>query len=394
MNTSAKAQLEAILAECLDAVLSGQETVSGCLERFPAAAAELKPLLLAGILSARLRSPEMAAEQVDTLEARLRAQMAAQPSRRRSVILLPGLQMAVGRAAAIAIITFMVVFGGSAGLVGASANTVPGDTLYTVKRFWEEIILVLTTLAGSLNELWLHFAQVRLEEVATISQQGRMTPAALTDLYTATVNAAQSAQPGDQAKVTAFMERARVTLAPLARPAEVEMLFQDVLALMTPVFDDQNRLQVPLSPLPPSFGQATLPDPTPTPTLTPVIPDTATFTPQATATLTASVTPTPTVTATWTPRFPATATTTATWTPSPTWTLTPTLTPTATWTPLPLPQVPTSDGSPVVLPTAGQTRPRATSTPAATLDVTARIRETQRAVYLTQTAGPQTTPGP
>jgi hypothetical protein len=396
VNTPANYPLETILADCLDAVLSGQASVADCLERFPEVAGELKPLLLAGILAARLRSPEMAADQVDALEARLRAQMAARTSGSRQVIILPVLQIAVGRAAAIIVIAFMVFFGGSAGLVGASANTVPGDTLYTLKRFWENLILVITTLAGSLDELWLHFAQVRLEEAVTLSQQNHLTPVALADLYTATVNAALAANPENQGRVIAFMDRAREALAPLAYPPEVADVFQDTLTLMNPVLDSESRLQTPDSLLPPHYP-AGLPGTTPTP----VIADTAPATPTPTlivatatptATLTASATLTPSATATWTPRFPATATTTPTWTPSPTWTLTATLTPSPTWTPLPLPQVPPI-GTPVLPPTAGHTAPRPTDTPVPTLDITERVRETQRSVYLTQTAGPQETPG-
>ncbi|MCB9450102.1 MAG: hypothetical protein H6672_01615 [Anaerolineaceae bacterium] len=391
MNASSDAAFQTILADCLDAVLSGQETISGCLARFPQYASELKPLLEAGVLTTRMRSPELPATQVDALEARLRAQMVAQTPHHKT-IMLPGVRLAAGRLAAIIAIAFLVFFGSSAGLVAASANTVPGDTLYSVKRFWEEIILLLTTLVGNLDELWLHFAQVRLEEVVTISEQGHLTTSALTDLYTATINAVQNATPEDQAKVMAFMEHARVTLTPLARPKELEATFTEVLALMTPVFDDQNRLQVPQLVQPPHLNTPAIPS-SPTPTATVVIVDTATWTPQPTATPTASVTRPPSATATWTPRFPETATHTPTFTMSPTWTLTPTPTPTSTWTPLPLPELPTNDGTAVLPPTAGHTNP-VSPTPGPTLDVTARMRETQRSVYLTQTAGPQDTPGP
>ncbi|MBZ0277529.1 MAG: DUF5667 domain-containing protein, partial [Anaerolineae bacterium] len=250
MKASPDNDLEFILTDCLDHVLSGQQTVTECLDRFPEYADELRPLLLTGILTARLRSPEMPAEHVDQLEARLRAQMTAQ----RRVIYLPALRLAVGRSAAIIVFIFMAFLGSSAGLVAASAQTIPGDTLYGVKRFWEEVILIVTTLIGSLDDLWLHFAQVRLEEVVSLSQQGRLTPVAFTELYRATVHAGQSVKPQDQAKMTAFMNQALVALTALPHPQETEAVFQDVVALMRPVWDNQNRLQIPQDDQPPSLA--------------------------------------------------------------------------------------------------------------------------------------------
>lgn len=387
MKASPNSDLEFILTDCLDRVLSGQQTVADCLETFPEYADELRPLLLTGILTARLRSPEMPAEHVDQLEARLREQMTAQ----RRVIYLPALRLAVGRSAAIIVFIFMAFLGSSAGLVAASAQTIPGDTLYGVKRFWEEIILIATTLIGSLDDLWLHFAQVRLEEVVSLSQQGRLTPAAFTELYRATVHAGQSVKPQDQAKMTAFMNQALVTLASLPHPQETEAVFQDVIALLNPVWDNQNQLQIPQDDQPPSL--AGMPDAvvTPLPSPTVAVTNTVFFVPTLTETPTIifSATPTDTATATWTPRFPATATRTPVPTLSPTLTLTPTPTPTATWTPLPLPQLPPGSVATPTPRTVPSGQPvQVTPSPVVTLGGTAPVRETQRSVYLTQTAGP------
>lgn len=387
MKASPDNDLEFILTDCLDHVLSGQQTVTECLDRFPEYADELRPLLLTGILTARLRSPEMPAEHVDQLEARLRAQMTAQ----RRVIYLPALRLAVGRSAAIIVFIFMAFLGSSAGLVAASAQTIPGDTLYGVKRFWEEVILIVTTLIGSLDDLWLHFAQVRLEEVVSLSQQGRLTPVAFTELYRATVHAGQSVKPQDQAKMTAFMNQALVALTALPHPQETEAVFQDVVALMRPVWDNQNRLQIPQDDQPPSLAGTLDVVATPLPPPTVAVTNTVFFVSTLTETPTTffSATPTDTATATWTPRFPATATRTPTPTLSPTLTLTPTPTPTASWTPLPLPQLPPGSGATVTPQSVPSGQPTPVTPPlVVTLGGTAPVRETQQSVYLTQTAGP------
>jgi hypothetical protein len=75
---------DAILDTCLDALLAGDWTLERCLQQYPDHAAELKPALQMALLTARLTQPEMSASSVAALEMRLKGQMMAQRSRRRS----------------------------------------------------------------------------------------------------------------------------------------------------------------------------------------------------------------------------------------------------------------------------------------------------------------------
>lgn len=372
---------DTILSECLDDVTRGRHTVAECLQRYPDHADELRPALVAGLLTSRLKKPEMASDAVSALETRLRAEMLTAPRRSARPRVIP---LTFSRLAAAVVIALVLAFSGG-GLVAASADDRPGDTLYIVKRLWEAIILALSPLTGQPDDLWLRLAETRLAEVVALDAEGRLTDDALRELYRAAAQTMRLADTDTQPAVIAFLARTSRTLLDIQPPPESEIVHGALLVLT--VIED-GTFQPPAGDEPP----AALPTPpgmtftpTPTATLTP----TSTFTPTstATATLTPSSTSTATVTRTPTP------TRTPTVTPSATPTLTRTPTPTHTWTPLPLPQLPPRAGTlaatlpPVALPTL----PPLT---VPDMDATARVRETQQSVYMTQTAGPPLTPTP
>jgi Domain of unknown function (DUF5667) len=378
-------EFEAILDECLRDVLRGVRTIEQCLELYPDYAADLKHALQVGILTSRLKSPEMPTASVDKLENRLRERMATNAKPK----VIRGRFAPLAKLAAMIAIVFMVGLGSGAGAVAASANAVPGDWLYGLKRLWEAIILALTPLTGQVDDLWLEMADRRLDEVETLAQRGQLNDSALFDLYTAMSQAISLADAETRPNLMTYLHKSQVALIPIQPPAQEEALFADVMLLTSPTIRQDGSLEAP--PVsPPSRS-------TPTMTATATTTPTATATPienrEILPTLTATSTETMTATHTSTPRVPPTATRTPTPTNTPvrpTLTPTPTPTPTATWTPLPLPTLPGS--TPVTQPTAppssgGGQRP--TNTP--DVQSTVRMRETEMSVYLTQTAGPEPT---
>lgn len=346
MNGS-RPELDTLVAECLDAVLLGRLTIADCLEQYPHLAADLQPALQAGLLTARLKKIEMAGETVDALEVRLRQQMA---DRRPRPARLP-----ISQAAAVALLILALAFGGGAGLVRASSDSLPGDTLYGIKRLWEAVELVVAQLAGGLDELWLRLLETRLDEIDRLEAQGQLTQGALDDLRWTADEASKYANAGN---------------------AEFQSRIRDGLNRA------KRRLMVS------SQSPAALPSPT---TATPILTPSLTYTPAPSDTPTLTDTPAPSDT----PTLTRTPTATHTPTPTPTFTLTPTatLTSTATWTPLPLPELP-PPGDPYTATPPPDAPPDAPPSVPPTWDVTMQVRETQRAVYLTQTAGPPRTPTP
>lgn len=355
---------ENILDECLDAVLSGERTIADCMALYPDHADELKSALQIALLTTRLKKPEMDADRIDALEARLRGQS---PARRREVV-RPDFRP-LARVAAMIAIVFLCALGAGGTTVAASANSLPGDTLYGVKRWWESIILALSAIFDQVDDMWLHLAQVRLEEAEALAVRGIFYREILVDLYHATTQAMTLTDEETAPRVVAFLSSAQTRLENLPTTAATEPVRADLLMLVIQDADDDARFSPALI-IPPSA--------TPTPTETSTSEATVTLVPSSTPTLT------PTITSTPTSRVPSTATRTPSPTVTPTATLTPTLTPTSTWTPLPLPVLPTSSDEsrptdePEVRPSATPIQP--------TSNATVRYRDTQAAVYATQTA--------
>ncbi len=397
-------EFDSILAQCMEDVQRQHRTVDECLQTYPHYAAALKPLLLAGLMTSKLKAPQLSSQAVNAIELKLRAQMKKQPRvmQRRS-----GIAYGLSRLAAMVAIALLLAFGSSAGLVAASSNSLPGDPLYGIKRLWEAIILALSPLTGPQDLLWQHIAETRLDEIERLAAEGKLDETALLDFYSALYYFSGFSSVQNDPKIMALMQNTASALLMINPPAEAEVVYKEVLRLA----QDNVRTGIvkpPPAELPASIIQLTMvPTLIPSATLaasieaaTATIPGTATRTPlpSATATVTASpsVTPIPTLTVTpsRTPRIPPTATKTITPTVTITATATATITPTSTWTALPLP----SAVVPGKLPTAtATTSVNATNAPYVTPEIEAtRIRETEQSVFLTQTAGPpsMTAPSP
>ncbi|MEZ4669536.1 MAG: DUF5667 domain-containing protein [Anaerolineae bacterium] len=381
-----------ILARCLEDVQRRHRTLDECLKAYPDQAEELKPLLLAGLMAARLNAPQMPESSVDALETRLKMQVARTAAARLQRQTPTG--FAFRRLAAVIAIVMLLVFGSGAGLVAASSNSVPGDPLYGIKRLWEAIVLALSPLTGPQDVLWLQIGRTRLDEIERLAAEGRLNSEALTDLYRAMYHLTGLATSENAPSVMAFMTETSWRLLAITPPLQAKAVYDDVLGI-TQLNLESGTVQQPPAELPASelalTPTALL---TPTITLTPSITFTPSVTAPYTATATATTTPsytpsaTATITPSRTPRIPITATKTDTPTPSATFTVTPSITPTATWTDLPLPAGiagPTTTATPLPSSNTGG----ATDVPAQI--ATERVRATQQSVYETQTAGPPST---
>ncbi len=389
-------EFKAVLAQCTEDILRQHRTLEECLQAYPHYADHLKPLLMAGLMTSRLKAPQLSKQSMNALESKLRTQMKQQkrlPQRRS------GLSYGLSRLAAVLVIALLLAFGSGAGLVAASSNSIPGDPLYGIKRLWEAIVLALSPLTGPQDALWQHVAESRLDEIERLEAEGKLNETALVDFYGALYHLSGFSNAENDPKIMRLMQNTASALINITPSAETREVYQDVLRLAQ---DDVRTgvVQPPPAALPASIMQRTalptfIPSASASATASPTSTASATFTPtqtavpSATATLTASPTPTntPTITATpsRTPRIPATATKTLTPTITPTSTSTVTITPTATWTDLPLPQ----PIFPIVPVATRQPASIATDVPTNEPGVEAtRIRATELSVYLTQTAGP------
>ncbi|MGQ9888110.1 MAG: DUF5667 domain-containing protein [Aggregatilineales bacterium] len=375
-NAGHTPELHSIAEKYLAALRRGTslaDCLADCRARHgDAVLAEVRPALEAALLTARLRQPAMPAASVDALELRLRGTMLA---RRRPAPALTGL----ARLAAAVAIVMLALLGTGGGAVVASENAVPGEALYPIKRLWEEIVLALAPLTGERDAIWLWIAQRRLDEAETLAARGQLTPQALADLLAAMEQAATLAKPERQPVLRAYLDDVRAALAPVLPPAGAETAYKQVL----------RRAARP---------DAAPPAPSAALTLTPTVTASATASPTPSAaltltpTVTASATASPTATFTPTSRVPATSTATplppspTPTVPPPSLTPSPSASPTNTWTPLPLPASPVFTPLPTATLTATEALPTAPPTNTPEPLATERWRETQAAVYMTQTA--------
>ncbi len=332
-----------ILDLCVGAVLSGTQTVEDCLIRYPQYAELLKPDLQIALLTARLKSPRLSAAKVDALEEKLFGKIIAapvnggKPVTPTNVIPLRPAQTRVSaastrflsRTAAVLLIVFLIALGSGGGLVRASADDMPGESLYGIKRLWESVIVLVATIAGNLDDVWLQLAETRLDELVALGEQGELTESAVNDMQKATLNAVAYASPVNTAALVTYLESAQTALESPTLIWADSSWHDALLSVIQPALE-ANRLESPLvvPPTPTLTSPTFTPESTATATMilsaTPlnvivptetVVPPTATLLIPATPTRT----PTPTVTVTATPQ--ATLTLIPTFTPLPPMTL-------------------------------------------------------------------------
>jgi hypothetical protein len=188
------ADFEMILEDCLKRILAGS-SIEECLADYPAQAEALKPLLLVTSRVRKIARPQARPEAVQAgLERVMKAMstnniaqgIPSQPISKtwfsryieRIITILrtilfgkenKGMKFALRLA-----IDFMVILViGGVFAVNASASSLPGDTLYGVKRTWEEVRLNLTLNDPTRLELQNQFQQLRLDEVREMIRLGK-----------------------------------------------------------------------------------------------------------------------------------------------------------------------------------------------------------------------------
>ncbi len=176
--------LESVLDECLNRIEAGkEEALDACVAEHPALARELEPLLHLAVDLEALREDvppapgRLLAGRQKLLQeaARLKA-LQEEKTRARHLPLWPLnlrslLQRSTVVAALAAVLAVALLVGGT---IAASATTLPGDTLYPVKRMTEQFQLVLTLDREAKAELVEKLDERRREEAKAVASIGRV----------------------------------------------------------------------------------------------------------------------------------------------------------------------------------------------------------------------------
>lgn len=188
-----KQRFEEILAECLEAVTTGQRTIEECLALYPHWRDRLEPLLRLGYRLGQAPLPEPdsafqeAARQRFLAAAQARPVASRQP--RRLLPALPALSrwswrplfnLQMGRpagwrrvAATMAAAFLIGFFGFSSFAVATAGDSLPGDWRYPVKRLTERTRLTFTFGEDARREYRIRLAEERLHEVQELASQER-----------------------------------------------------------------------------------------------------------------------------------------------------------------------------------------------------------------------------
>ena len=158
-----------IVELCLQDVENGLE-LEKILARYPEQAKELRPILQASINASRMAVLAPSADVVRRNRAKL-LQHAAQMRETQPAVMnrwFPSFQRL-----AVALGLILLFFVSSTSIVRASSSALPGDSLYSVKRSWEDVALFFTFDVEAHERLEIEFENERLEEINSLFTSGR-----------------------------------------------------------------------------------------------------------------------------------------------------------------------------------------------------------------------------
>lgn len=329
--------LASLLDECL-AQIKEEKDIQRCLAEHPEAAAELGPALqLAWQLRALRPVPQRSAQAIAMGRERFLAQAAAMQQaemarRAPSATAIPwhqNLLQALGllkrgfTTAAVALALVMVFLGGGAWV--ASARSLPGDPLYSVKLVRERVILWLTFDQASKLELQEELEQRRIEETKALLREGRSAQVEFKGTIerisggTWVINGVTVTVPSNIGQDQSFADGVKVEVAGKTLPdgtvlvdkVEVQPTPTASITLPTPTqipatdtaLPPATATRPPTMTLVPTATNTPWPTkpPEPTATSTPTVSRTRTSTPEPTSTRTRTQTPSPTLKPTHTP---------------------------------------------------------------------------------------------
>lgn len=168
MNKEEKV-LSEIIDKCLTLIQSGEASIADCLEAYPDYSADLKPLLSAALEIHSALSPNKPTEAfIKTTKIRLLNQLKIHEGKtqksKRKLQHRPFRKRRPAFAFLSLALVLILLFSGI-GMSSASAEALPGDTLYGVKRGVEELRLLLSFSPAGDAELLSEFTSVRLSEI-------------------------------------------------------------------------------------------------------------------------------------------------------------------------------------------------------------------------------------
>ena len=170
--------IQDVMQTCLQDLRNGAHMES-VLERYPDLANELRPMLQACLDAQGMAVSGPPSEVLRRNRAKVLQYAASLRQERKASSGIPFLQRwAMGLA-----LLFLFFFSGTS-LVHASSAALPGDSLYSVKRSWEDLMLAFTFDLGERETLEVQHENERLHELQELFASGRTAPVDFAGLIT------------------------------------------------------------------------------------------------------------------------------------------------------------------------------------------------------------------
>ncbi|MFC2014075.1 DUF5667 domain-containing protein [Chloroflexota bacterium] len=160
-------EFDNILNECMERLLVKGETIEQCLASYPEQASELEPLLQTALeaKNALTIQPRLEFKARARYEFRSAIQAAKTKRSHRFFGWQPRWVTAV------AIVLALLLAGG--GTATAAGNSMPDEPLYQMKLVTEQVRIRLTPSELDKAQLYAHFADKRVLEIAHMAEEGR-----------------------------------------------------------------------------------------------------------------------------------------------------------------------------------------------------------------------------
>lgn len=164
-------ELEEIVELCVSEIETGRATVQDCLSTYPHLAAQLEPILrtAASLFATRLPAMDPLGFQIIQKRVLSHAAKLQRETRKSGTPSFVRLVLRLALAAAL----IVLIAGVESGLLIASASSLPGEPLYVLKRASEGVHLAFTQGSARRAELYIFFAQRRLNEAMQQHRKGQ-----------------------------------------------------------------------------------------------------------------------------------------------------------------------------------------------------------------------------
>ncbi len=164
-----KSKIDELLDQLLEEIKKGR-SIEDCLKEYPEYADDLEPLLRLAMSIEDLPKSEPTPEAVEVTLRRVRTMVAAQMQTKSKFSFRKVFSLQPVAMRALAVVLLICIAGFATVLL--SARSLPGDTLYPVKRFCEQIQYFVTISPEGKAELHLAFADKRATEFILTFKEG------------------------------------------------------------------------------------------------------------------------------------------------------------------------------------------------------------------------------